>query len=36
MTYFSSNIHFCHENIISHTKRPFKNANEMNRKIIRN
>jgi len=36
MIYFTADIHFYHENIINHTKRPFKNADEMNRKIIAN
>ena len=36
MIYFTSDIHFYHENIINHAKRPFKNADEMNRKIIDN
>ena len=36
MIYFTADIHFYHENIINHTKRPFKNADEMNRKIIDN
>ena len=36
MVYFTADIHFYHENIINHTKRPFKNADEMNRKIIDN
>ena len=33
MIYFTADIHFYHENIINHTKRPFKNADEMNKKI---
>ena len=36
MVYFTADIHFYHENIINHAKRPFKNADEMNRKIIDN
>ena len=36
MIYFTADIHFYHENIINHAKRPFKNADEMNRKIIDN
>ena len=36
MIYFTADIHFYHENIINHTKRPFKNADEMNKKIIAN
>ena len=35
MIYFTADIHFYHENIINHTKRPFKNADEMNKKIKR-
>ena len=36
MIYFTADIHFYHENIINLTKRPFKNADEMNKKIIDN
>ncbi len=32
--YFTSDFHFCHENVIKYDKRPFKNADEMNEYII--
>lgn len=34
-TWFTSDTHFGHENIIKYTYRPFKNQNEMNNEIIR-
>ena len=35
-TFFTSDTHFGHENIISYCERPFKDANDMNIKLIRN
>ena len=36
MIYFTSDLHFYHDKIINHSKRPFKSAQEMNEKIIKN
>lgn len=36
MIYFTSDQHFYHEKIIKHAKRPFENAEEMNKILIRN
>lgn len=36
MIYFTSDLHFYHDNIIRHTQRPFHDAEEMNKAIIRN
>jgi calcineurin-like phosphoesterase family protein len=36
LIYFIADTHFNHENIIRHSKRPFKNAIEMNNVIITN
>lgn len=35
-TFFTSDTHFCHENIIKFCNRPFNNAEEMNEKLIEN
>lgn len=35
-TYFTSDSHFFHENIIRYSSRPFKDANEMNEALIEN
>ncbi len=36
MTYFTSDLHFGHENIIRFSNRPFSSAEEMNRTLIDN
>ena len=36
MIYFTSDMHFFHERIIRHCGRPFRDALEMNEKIIQN
>ena len=36
MIYFTSDLHFYHDKIIRHCNRPFKDAQEMNEKIIKN
>lgn len=36
MIYFTSDLHFYHENIISHSNRPFSNSEEMNQILIEN
>jgi len=36
MIYFTSDTHFDHSNIINLCKRPFKDVNQMNEKIIQN
>ncbi len=35
-TYFTSDLHFCHEKIISYCSRPFQNSKEMDFKLIEN
>lgn len=35
-TFFTSDLHFSHVNIIKYCNRPFKNVDEMNRKLITN
>lgn len=35
MTYFTSDLHFYHENIIKHTNRPFHDFDEMNKNLIK-
>lgn len=35
MVYFTADLHFYHDKIISHTKRPFHDAEEMNKALIR-
>lgn len=34
--YFTSDLHFCHSNIIKLSKRPFKNVEEMNNTLVQN
>lgn len=34
MFYFTSDTHFCHDNIIQHCNRPFKNIEEMNKTLV--
>ena len=36
MNYCTADFHFAHENIIKYTHRPFRNAREMDRAMIRN
>lgn len=36
MIYFTSDLHFYHENIITHTGRPFANAEKMDMALIEN
>jgi len=36
MIYFTADLHFYHGNVIKHAKRPFADAAEMNRALIRN
>ena len=36
MIYFTSDLHFYHEKIIHHCNRPFRDAQEMNEKLIQN
>lgn len=35
MVFFTADLHFYHEKIIRHTQRPFRNAEEMNRVLIK-
>lgn len=35
MEFFTADLHFYHEKIIRHTQRPFRNAEEMNRVLIK-
>ena len=35
LLYFTADLHFYHEKIIKHTNRPFRNADEMNRVLIK-
>ena len=34
MIYFTSDLHFYHDKIITHTQRPFHHAEEMNKTLI--
>lgn len=34
MVYFTSDLHFYHDNIITHVNRPFRDSAEMNRKLV--
>lgn len=36
MIYFTADLHFCHDKIIRNTNRPFHNADEMNKALIKN
>lgn len=36
MIYFTSDLHFYHDNVIRFAKRPYKNSEEMNNALIRN
>ncbi len=36
MIYFTSDLHFYHDNIIKHVGRPFCNSDEMNHVLIQN
>ena len=36
MIYFTADLHFYHENVISHASRPFSSVEEMNEALIRN
>ena len=36
MIYFTSDLHFYHEKIIRHCNRPFRDAQEMNERLIQN
>lgn len=36
MIYFTSDLHFNHEKIIKHRNRPFRSADDMNKKMIKN
>jgi calcineurin-like phosphoesterase family protein len=36
MTYFTSDLHFGHENVIRHCNRPFASASEMDEALIQN
>ncbi len=36
MIYVTADLHFFHDNIIRHCNRPFRDANEMNEKLIQN
>lgn len=36
MIYFTSDLHFFHDNVIRHANRPFSGAEEMNRVLIQN
>lgn len=35
MIYFTADLHFYHEKIIKHTKRPFHSVEEMNKILIK-
>ena len=36
MIYFTADLHFYHDKIISHAHRPFRDSEEMNRALVRN
>lgn len=36
MIYFTADLHFYHDNVIQHAKRPFQNAEQMNKALIQN
>ena len=36
MLYFTSDLHFYHDNIIQLTSRPYQDVNEMNERLIAN
>ena len=36
MIYFTADLHFYHDKIIRHARRPFSDAEEMNRRLIKN
>lgn len=36
MIYFTSDLHFYHDNVINHANRPFPNADKMNQTLIKN
>lgn len=36
MIYFTSDLHFYHDNIIKHTNRPYRGFEEMNKALVHN